>query len=798
MSGELPAELTTFIGRRRQLSEIRRVLGSARLVTLTGVGGVGKTRLALRSAQGLGRSFTDGVRFVDLAVLADPQLVVAATCQSLTLRDQSRWTSASLGGYLKDRRLLLVLDNCEHLLDACAELAESLLRAAPELRIICTSRQALGLIGEAVVRVPPLTLPCDGANVRVQMAEEFEALELFVQRASTGAPDFQLNDSNVALVAETCRRLDGIPLAIEFVTARLRSMGLEQIVAGLDDSYRLLSGSTRTVVTRQQTLRALIAWSFDLCSVEEQTLWCRLSVFSGSFDLDAARFVCSDAGLPDEIVAETIAGLVEKSVLFSDPHKGMRYRLLETVRAYGAERLHVVTEASELRRRHRDYYRTLIATAQSQWLDHGQITWLNRLREEYANIRTALGYCLDVPHNADICLDMAARLWAFWIADGALGEGRQWLERGLRESGTKRTSARGRALWVASYIAACQGDLDAGEKWLHEGQSIATAGDDAVTLAYLASAEGLIVMLRGDPDRANILLAAATEEHRRLGEVVGIMDAQFLLGTLASVAGGIEGALELAHGTLEMCEQFGEQWWRAWAQRNLAVALWRGGERARSGEVVIQALRTCRDLNEQMCGALCLEICAWKAAADNDHYRAAVLFGAMTSIWDDLSTPPFWQLPDEDARWKREIQGVLSASSFDAAFGKGLQMSFGQALTYSLREQTPSSGTDAISNGNGKNTAILTHRELEVVDCVCEGLNNQEVASRLVISKRTAETHVAHIFNKLGLSNRTQIAAWASSNRPAKDWSQAFCSLDQSPREADGVEVAGSVTARYL
>lgn len=763
MPGNLPAELTSFVGRRNQLSEIRRLVGSARLVTLTGPGGVGKTRLALQSAYGLVRAYEDGVWFVDLAPLRDPDLVAAAVCQVLNLRDQSaRWTLDNLADYLAERRVLLLLDNCEHLIDACAALSEALLRKAPRLRIIATSRQALDLIGEAVIRVPPLTLPAESAHTKVQMVHHYEALRLFLDRAAMAEPDFTIDESNVATVAEICARLDGIPLAIELVTARLRSMGLKDILSGLDNRYRFLTGGNRTTVARQRTLRASVEWSYELCTQDERVLWRRLSVFSGSFDLDAARQVCSDEQTPPETVPEVVARLVEKSILLLEQAVTPRYRLLDTIREYGAEQLQAVTETGDLRRRHRDYYKLLIETAEREWLTKFQVQWLKRLRTEHANIRAALQYSFERGDEAGTGLDMAARLWAFWIAAGLLAEGRRWLERGLGQDGTRDTAARARALWVVSYVTACQGDLTTAQQWLEEGRQLAAKIQDTCADAYLTLSSGLIAMFRGDTDEANLLLAEAMTRHSEIDEVTGLVDAQFLLGSLASVSGEVGIALDLVRGTLAVCEQFGERWWRAWANRNLAVALWRADDRRASAEAVTQALRDCMELNEQLCGALCLQVCAWSAAADGQHRRAAVLFGATRAIWEALSTTPFWQMPDEDAKWERATRRVLGDAAFEKAFREGLQMTVEEALNYSLGGA--GHGAATVLNGERNPATSLTPRELQVARHVTDGFSNQQIASRLTISRRTVETHVEHILAKLGFTGRAQIAAWFAEN----------------------------------
>ena len=337
--GALPAELTSFVGRRRELSETRRLLASSRMLTLTGVGGVGKTRLALRMAAEVRRTFPDGVWFVELAALHDAQLVPHTVANTLELRQVSADPAGDLAAYLERRRLLVVLDNCEHLTDACAMLASKLLAAAPGLRILATSRHVLGVEGEQILAVPPLSTRT--ARVEAGDAAHYESVRLFLDRAAAVAPDFEVGDGNRDAVVELCRRLDGIPLAIELAAVWLRTLSPVQILDRLEDRFRLLT-SGRSAAPRHQALDATVGWSYELCSPAEQLLWARLSVFSGGFDLEAAEEVCSGEGIPTADVLNLIASLVNKSIVIriqATSHTTAWYQMLETIRQYGEERL---------------------------------------------------------------------------------------------------------------------------------------------------------------------------------------------------------------------------------------------------------------------------------------------------------------------------------------------------------------------------------------------------------------------------------------------------------------------------
>ncbi|MEU9987409.1 AAA family ATPase [Streptomyces sp. NPDC048045] len=458
------AELTPLVGRHAETTRVGRLLSTARLVTLTGVGGVGRTRLALRVAGDAGRRFPDGVHVVELASLRDADLLAQSVGGALGLanpgRDGADATEA-VAAHLRDRRALLVLDNCEHLVDACARLADTLLRAAPGLRILATGRQALGIAAEQVFPVEPLAVVEPGRGHSVRELLGCPAVVLFAERATAVRPAFAVGEDNADAVARLVHRLDGLPLAIELAAARLRTLTPAEILDRLDDRFALLTTGSRTAVPRQRTLRELMDWSYDLCDAGERALWARVSVFSGGFDLEGVAGVCCDDALPAATLLDVLDGLVEKSVLTHRDHDGRsRYDMLETVRDYGRERLAESGEPPVLRRRHRDHYLGLTARAQEEWFGPRQAEWFTRLRLDHANLRAALEYCLEQPGEAAAGLSLALAPRHYWITAGSLAEGRRWLARLLAATDPATAPLRSRALATDAYLGILQGHGD--------------------------------------------------------------------------------------------------------------------------------------------------------------------------------------------------------------------------------------------------------------------------------------------------------------------------------------------------
>ena len=429
LNGDFSAPVTSFVGRHDEIAEVRRCLSRSRLVTLTGVGGVGKTRLALEAAARSRKAFADGVWLADLSAVRDGALVTQTVATALGLQDRStRPLPEQLVDFLADRQMLIVLDNCEHLLDSCAALVTQLLQA-PDLRLLATSLQALRVAGERVLVVPPLPVPDPDHLPTLTALARYEAVSLLVDRVAAVQPGFSVTEENGPAIAKVCARLGGIPLAIELAAARVRTLPVGQVADQLNNRFTLLTRGEQTAPPRQQTLRGLIDWSYELCSAEERLLWARLSVFAGEFDLEAAEMICSDESLRREVILDLIDGLVAQSIIFRSVLTGRpRYRMLETIRQYGRERLADSDVLYGICRRHRDYYLRLAQRTAAQWCGPDQEAFMARLRADHDDLRSALAWCMTDPAGAEPMLAFTAALRFHWCTDEYLREGQQWLE----------------------------------------------------------------------------------------------------------------------------------------------------------------------------------------------------------------------------------------------------------------------------------------------------------------------------------------------------------------------------------
>lgn len=758
-AGNLPALVTDFVGRRHEIAEVKRLFSTSRLVTLTGPGGVGKTRLALRAAGDTRRDFADGVWLVELAPLGDADLLAQTVVAALGISDQSaRPPAEALSEYLVDKHLLLVLDNCEHLIDRCAALVDALLRAAPRVRILATSRQSLGIAGERVMAVPSLSMPAlDGPLPPVEALATYEAVSLFVDRAEMASPGFTLTEGNAQTVARICRMLDGIPLAIELATVRLRTLSVEQIFERLEDRFRFLTAGSRAALPRQRTLRALVDWSYELCTEPERILWTRASVFADEFDLPAAEEVCSGRGLPTEHVLEALDGLVDKSIVNVTGQEGSaRYRMLDTVRAFGLEWLGASDERTTSLVRHRDYYRWLAVQAQTQWFSANQVAWFQRLRSEHNNLRAALEYCLTEPGDAAVGVALAADLWPAWIAGGRLSEGRHWLDRALAEA-PGPSPARATALWVAAWAAVLQEDVPAALPLLAECRVLARQLGDLSALAYAEQTEGLAELIQGDVQRGMARLEQALVAHRTAENQAGRAYTLFMLAAATSWAGDADRTIALCEEGLSVSEAAGENWSRSWTMWVLSFELSRRGEYERAEALARDALQLKRQFDDRLGIGHCLELIAWAAAADGRRERATRLLGAAQQIRRSIGEPLPPILVDLQAQCEADLRSALGERGLTAGLRRGADLTFDEALSFALEEQAPPAATEE--------KTPLTAREWEVADLVAEGMTNREIADTLVVSQRTAEGHVEHVLIKLGFTSRTQIAAWVAGRR---------------------------------
>jgi predicted ATPase len=528
----LPVQLTSFVGRDRELQELRGLVAAGRLVTLVGSGGAGKTRLSLQLAAEMIDMRSDGVFFVDFAGLTDASLIPETIAHVVGARLTAGESAiTTLTGHLSRRRLLIILDNCEHLVAACAAAAETLLRGAPDLTLISTSREALGVAGETVFRVPPLALPAGDTRAALTASE---SARLFADRAAAVSPGFQITDDNAGAIAEICRRLDGIPLAIELAAARTPALSPREIAERLDDRFRLLRSGPRTALPRQQTLLALVAWSHDLLDHDERTLFRRLAVFAVC-TLDAAEAVCGESEPSDAESGDTLsslAGLVAKSLVVADVGATTRYRMLETIRAYARERLAESGEETAMRDRHLQWYRALCVRAEPEFVGPHQALWFDRISAEHDNVRAALTWGLErAPREM---LEMAKALNWFWQARGHATEGRAWLDAGLvRPENADSDALRQAGLYGAGSLAWLVGDYASARRQLSESAEIARAIGDRRALAVALTILGHSMVFAGDFAEARPVLLESVSIAREVSD-------QFVLarslGTLADAA----------------------------------------------------------------------------------------------------------------------------------------------------------------------------------------------------------------------------------------------------------------------
>lgn len=739
------------------------LLASSRLATLTGVGGVGKTRLALRVAANMQRSFLDGVFLAQLADLNDPGLVPQIVATAVGVRHHSGDPVAALSGYLVDKQALLVLDNCEHLCDACGFLISELLQTCPHVRVLATSRQALRIAGEQVFVVPPLLAADPDQPMTPDDLEQYEAAKLFMDRATSVLPNFSLTPENCSAVARLCQALDGVPLAVELAAARLPALSPKQMLDRIEDRFNLLAAGSRCAPARQQTLSAMVGWSFDLCSAKEQLLWSRISVFPASFDLQSVEAVCSDGALALQDVFEAVDGLVDKSILIRGECAGeARFRMLETIRQYGRRKL-PEKERTSLQRRHRDWYRSVSTRAGQEWFGASQVEWLTRLQSDQPNLRAALEFSFSHADETTIGLDLASGLWFYWIASGLFSEGRRWLERGLErglESDHASAPARAWASWVWAWLAAVQGDFRAAMSMLDEARAIGRVCADSAILTYVIHTAGLCAMLQGDLGLARAHFEEALGRHRRADNLAGIVDALNLLSVIASLQGDFTGAAGFSEECLSFCDAHGERWYKSYALGHHGIALLQQGDVSRAAVVERESLRLHRCFNQKLGIGISIEALAWIDVANGQYKHAAQLFGSLREIWRSIGAPPsgLGYLAGYHEQSIARVREKLDKRTFDNAcrIGAGLDLDAVVASALGEHPTAPVSTTSA---------APLTRREQEIAELLAEGKTNKEIAATLVISQRTAESHVEHILVKLGFTSRAQVAAWVTERR---------------------------------
>jgi predicted ATPase/DNA-binding CsgD family transcriptional regulator len=753
--GNLPADPTSFVGRRRELAELRKKVAGARLVTLVGPGGVGKSRLATKLAIDLGRSFKDGSWLVELAEVRDPDLVPNAVLAALDLRDQAGTEPAALLlGYLRDKELLLIVDNCEHLLEAAAQLAGEIVRAASGVRVIATSREPMSVPGEHVVPVPPLDLPSAEGGQPLDRLRQNEAVMLFAERADAASGRFELTAANQAAVVDICRQLDGLPLAIELAAVRTRVLSPEQILDRLADRFELLTAGGRAALPRHQTLRTTFDWSHDLLAPGERQLFRRLCVFSGRFTLDDVEAVCVSEGEPPAQAMQLVSSLVDKSLVMKEDAMGVAcYRLHETMREYAVLKLREAGEVEAIGLRCTDYYvstcRRRGAEARSKLL-----VWLAWMDIEIDNIRGVLRHCLN-SGDALRGLDLARSLGWFWFTR-ATTEGVRWLDQLLAlDGGAPSTHAW--ALFMRGFLAVLQGDPTPARPMLDRAVATARQMGERRLLSDSLTMGSIAANMAGDRIAARRLLDEAQEVAAALDDHVatfGLFQAQafngFFEGDLLTVR-------SVSSEGIDLSREAGDLYTLNMMLMNRGLGALFAGNLDESKPFFAEALRNAREIDDRVAQFYLLDALGCHASASGHASLAARLLGASDTIRSGAGATvmPFLAPLLDQAR-AASVE-ALGRERFEAEFEAGKSLSREEALRLALGQ--PGVGLDARSQA----AEVLGRRETEVARLVADGLTNKEIGSRLFISESTVASHIRSILNKLGFNSRAQIAGWIGS-----------------------------------
>ncbi len=675
----LPAQLNSFIGREREIAELKALLEGARMVTLTGSGGTGKSRLSLQVAYDLLAAYPGGVWLVELAPVSDEARVPQAVASVLGVKeDAGKPVLEALVRYVRDRSLLVILDNCEHLVHACAELAKNLLQAGPGVKILASSREHLRIHGEASYHVPALAVPGTREAVTCESLARYEAVRLFVDRAGAVLPSFRVTDRNCAAVAEICRRLDGIALAIELAAARVQSLPVEQIAARLDNCFRVLTNGDTTALPRQQTLRASIDWSYDLLEIPERELLRRLAVFAGGWTLDAAEAVGADGDVQEDAVMDLLTGLVEKSLVSLDAD-GERYRLLETVRQYALELLHACGEEDAVRNRHLDYYLALAEKARPGLVGPAQNRWIARLDQERENLLSAHAWCDHAPDGSERGLKLVGEVKTYWIVRGLLGLGNRVVGEALARP-SRRTPQRCRALFAAGQLGFYMGRYGESRKHLEESLAIARELGDTSRIAGALQPLGMACLGEGHFATARTHLEEALGLERELGNKRNLAAAMTALAQLHRIEGALDTAELLYRNVLDLARETDDGDSRAIGLLNLAMVAICRRSTDQARDMLVEVAGFAEATGSHRVGLSLLEVSAGLCALTSDWTHAARLFGAAES---QNATTGMHRDPADDAflaPLMDKTRNALGSPAFGSAEQAGRALSYVQAL----------------------------------------------------------------------------------------------------------------------
>jgi non-specific serine/threonine protein kinase len=806
----LPASHTELFGRAGDSAVVRdQILQTpGRLVTLTGTGGCGKTQLALLAATSLIDSFANGVWLVDLAAVHAAQLVPQTVISALGVREQpNEPPSQTLVGWIGERIMLLVLDNCEHLLDACARLAAALLDACPNVRLLATSREPLRISGERVWRVPSLGIPEPRSILVADQVMQFPSVQLFVQRAQAVQSDFRITPRNVEVLAAVCARLGGLPLAIELAAPWVRVLGPEQILERLDDAFELLVGGSRLAPNRQQTMRATMDWSYGLLAETERVAFRRLAVFVGSWSLEAAENVCSgDYAERHEVLAH-LTRLVDASLVqVEEREERARYRLLEPVRQYARQRLSASGETHAVRSRHAAFFLSFAARweTDANFGGPGRQTALSALEREQDNLRATLQWCLEYG-DAEKGISIARALWTFWVIHGMYTEGRSWLAplaalpdaakdpalRAVAQSIEATLAWRqdeyvfAQALFQEALphlrmapaprllmsvpndlglIAIRVGDYSGAQTYLKESLAAARAAgyriDEAIALRNLSR----LALMQEDYPNARTLAEEAETLARAAGDDWALCHSLTALQQVALRQGELSAARPFVEESLALARRIGEFWVLPFILDELAQVAIREGHTAEARSALRESLFLRQDQANRSGIMYSLESIAALAATEAQPRCAIQLAAAAAALGRAVGvrlTPMEQTMVDQ---WLVPAQQALGHDAADSAWETGQLMSLEQAVELALTAtQAQPMQPDVLPAGLTQRT-VLSRREQQVAALLAEGLTNRQIAERLVVSERTVAAHIEHILDKLGFASRHQVAAWASDN----------------------------------
>jgi len=697
----LPQQVTSFVGREQELAAARKLLESTRLLTLSGPGGIGKTRLSLQLAAAVIDDFPDGVWFVELAPLTDSRLVPQAVASVLGVKEEAgRPVVEALVKYVRDHRLLLILDNCEHLVHACAELAHQLLQSAPQMKILASSREHLHTTSESVYMVPGLSVPDIHHIVSIEAMPQYEAMHLFIDRAVAAQGAFDVTPQNAAAITDICRRLDGIPLAIELAAARVRALSVETIAARLSDRFRLLSGGDRTALPRQQTLRALIDWSYDLLTEPERAALRRLAVFAGGWTLEAAEAVAAGGDIHEHDILDLLTNLVEKSLVVLEAEGG-RYRLLDTVRQYAHERLDESGDGERTRTRHLAFYLALAETARPELVGPQQGAWLARLDLERENLLSAHAWCDFTRDGAAFGLRLVYSMLLYWVNRGLLGLGHRATVEALARAGAQgRTSARCRGLFNAGQLGCWMGRYKEARGYLEGSLAIARELGDKGRIAMALQPLGTACLGQGDRATAHAHLQEALTLAQELGNKRELAGALNALAQLHRVEADLDTAEPLYEQVLALARELDDRESIAIGLLNLAMVSIGRGSGDRAGAMLLDVLAIAAETGSKPLEQSVLEVCAGLASLRAEWNRTARCYGAAESR---AAQTGLHRDPADDAFLAPHIvkaRDVLGMTTFAAAEAAGRALS-NDAATAEARAWLGSAADTMASPYNG-------------------------------------------------------------------------------------------------